>query len=91
MALLDDVKKVLKVTRTEQDTEITDLILACKKDLVISGIDASFDETDPLIKRAITIYCKAHYGYDNQDAEKLERAYLSLKTHLMMSSDYAVD
>ena len=43
---------------------------------------------DPLIKRAITTYCKAYFGYDNPEAERFEKAYNAIKLHLMLSSEY---
>lgn len=45
---------------------------------------------DPLIKRAITLYCKGHFGYDNPDAEKFIASYEKLRDHLSLSSDYQV-
>ena len=44
---------------------------------------------DPLIKRAITIYVKAHFGWNNPDAEKLQQSYDMLKCHLALSQEYA--
>ena len=87
MALIDDIKKVLRVTTTSFDTEITDLINAAKLDLDITGVD-TIVETDALVKRAITLYCKANFGYDNIDADRLAQSYLSLKQHLSVSADY---
>lgn len=89
MALLDDVKVALRISAVNLsfDTEINDLIDAAKKDLLISGIVVT-DETDPLIKRAIVTYCKAHFGYDNPEAERFEKAYNAIKLHLMLSSEY---
>jgi uncharacterized phage protein (predicted DNA packaging) len=89
MALIDDVKKALRVSNTAHDTEVTDLIAAAQKDLSIVGIDP-VDITDPLIKRAIVTYCKAYFGYDNSDADRLVSAYTSLKVHLSLSGDYDV-
>jgi uncharacterized phage protein (predicted DNA packaging) len=89
MALLDDVKKALRVSNVDHNTEIEDLIAAAKHDLKITGLEAEVvDETDPLIKRAIITYCKAYFGYDNPDMERLVRAYESLKSHLTLSNDY---
>ena len=87
MAMLEDVKKTLRITTTAFDTEVFDLIEACKVDLGISGVDTVSD-TDPIIKRAIVTYCKAHFGYDNPDADRLIQSYHMLKSHLSMSSDY---
>jgi len=87
MALIDDIKKELRVSSTAFDTEIADLIAGAKLDLGISGLDTII-ETDALIKRAIALYCKAHFGYDNKDADRLIESYVSLKEHLSISSDY---
>lgn len=89
MAILDDVKVALRIaaTNTAFDGEVNDLISAATDDLALAGI-ISNDNTDPLIKRAIITYCKAHYGYDNPDAERFLQSYLMLKMHLSLSVDY---
>ena len=46
---------------------------------------------DPLIKRAITIYVKAHFGWNNPDAERLQQSYDMLKCHLALSQEYTVE
>jgi hypothetical protein len=86
MALINDVKSVLRQNGTGADTEITDLIESAKADLALSGIVG--EETDPLIKRAISLYCKANYGYDNPEAVRFQQSYDMLKTHLALSADY---
>ena len=89
MALLDDVKQALRISNVGYNIEVTDLIESAKKDLEITGIPTTVIlDTDPLIKRAITIYCKAHFGYNNPDADRLLDAYHSLKSHLCLSGDY---
>lgn len=89
MSLFDDVKSALRVTSTNSglSSEITDLISAAEKDLAVSGIKVT-DYTDPLMKRAIITYCKAYFGYDNPDADRLIKAYEMLKMHLMLSTEY---
>ncbi|MFD1442794.1 head-tail connector protein [Thermoactinomyces vulgaris] len=87
MALIDDVRMELRITSTDFDSEIQGLINSALADLKISGV-ADPLETDPLIKRAITIYCKAHFGYDNPEADRFLRAYDSLKMHLSLSAEY---
>lgn len=81
------VKEALRVTHSALDTEIIDLIEACKLDLKISGIN-NITETDPLITRAIIVYCKAHFGFDNSESERFERSYEMLKNHLALCGDY---
>jgi len=85
--LLDDIKLTLRIKTTALDTEISDLIEACKLDLSISGVKV-INETDQLIKRAITIYCKANFGLDNKDSEKYQKSYDLLKQSLSLCGDY---
>ncbi len=91
MALLDDIKIALRISpsNTAYDTEISDLIEAAKSDLILSGVVANkVVDTDPLIKRAVSIYVKANFGWDNPDAERLQKSYDLLKMHLTLASDY---
>jgi len=91
MAMLDDVKIALRVSHTALDGEITDLIAAARQDLILSGVlpaKANLD-TDALVKRAIITYVKAHFGYDNPDADRLTIAYHNLKAHLTLAGDYS--
>lgn len=85
--MLGDVKLSLRISTDDFDTEIQDLIEAAKIDLNISGVN-KIKDSDFLIKRAIICYCKAHFGYDNPDAERFEESYIMLKQHLSLSSDY---
>ena len=89
MALIDDVKIALRISATNSsfNTEINDLISAAQRDLLVAGIKVT-DTADPLNKRAIVTYCKAHFGYDNPEAERFEKAYNAIKLHLMLSSEY---
>ena len=96
--MLDDIKLSLRISNTAFDTEINDLIDAAKLDLGISGVEKieTKDEedklivSDPLIKRAVTLYVKANFGWDNPDSERLQESYLMLKQHLSLSGDYNV-
>ena len=89
MAFIDDVKKHLRISTDLLDVEVQDLIDAAKADLQLSGIpEQNVDETDPLIKRAIVVYCKANFGYDNPDADRLHASYDMLKKHLTLAGDY---
>lgn len=92
MALLDDIKTVLRIspTNTAFDSEIEDLIDAAQADLGLSGVDPAkvTPDSDALIKRAVTTYVKANFGWDNPDAERLQKAYDMLKAHLTLSIDY---
>lgn len=89
MALIDDVKLALRINASTHNTEINDLISSATADLTLAGINATV--VDSLIKRAITLYVKANFGYDNPDAERLNEAYLLLKTHLALSKEYEIE
>lgn len=94
MSLFDDIKPALRISKSNKafDTEVQDLIDAARQDLKLAGISASMvgaeNGIDPLIKRAITTYTKANFGYDNPDADRLKDSYESLKNHMSLSGDY---
>ena len=88
--MLEDVKNSLRVNGNDLDIEIQDLIEAAEADLILSGVNKDkVVDTDPLIKRAITVYCKANFGYeDPKIAERFQESYISLKHHLTLSQEY---
>lgn len=90
--MLQDIKDALRVNGDDLDTEILDLIDAAEADLILSGVHKDkVKDNDPLIKRAITVYCKAHFGYDDPKlSERFQESYTSLKHHLTLSTEYAV-
>lgn len=91
MALLDDVKISLRITTAAFDGEIQDLIDSARLDLIESGVSATIVNNivvDPWIKRAITVYAKGNFGYDNPDADRFQESYRMLKIHLALSGDY---
>lgn len=87
---LDDVKTLLRITNTAFDIEINDLMEAAKYDLILAGVTSAKanDDTDALIKRAVSVYVKANFGWANPDAEKLHISYEMLRNHLSMSVEY---
>jgi len=93
MAILDDVKVTLRISNTAYDGEITDLISAAQQDLILSGVisEKVNDETDVLIKRAVLCYVKANFGWKNTDADRLQKSYDLLKTHLTLAEDYITE
>ena len=88
--ILNDVKLSLRVSSNAFDTDVLDLIEEARSDLMLSGISSvkAQDDTDPLIKRAIKTYCKANFGFDNPDAERLQQSYEMIKQHLSLAGDY---
>lgn len=92
MPILDDIKGLMRIslTQTAFDSELSDLIAAARSDLMLSGVLAvkAVDDTDSLIKRAVSLYCKANFGWDNPDAGRLMASYDMLKMHLTLSMEY---
>jgi hypothetical protein len=72
-----DITKTVTVTE-DQTPEPTEQVLV------------EVETMDYLIKRAITLYCKANFGYENSEAERFAKSYEMLKIHLSLSSDYQV-
>ena len=86
--MLNKVKLALRRTSTAFDDEIKGLITAAVQDLRNVGI-TKLPETvdfkvdtfgDPLVDRAVLLYCKAEFGYlDVNEAKRFRDAYDYLK------------
>lgn len=79
--MLDKVKLALRLSGTALDGEVSDLINAAIADLRLVGINipaeaGSSSKTlgDPLLDRAVVLYAKAEFGF-NDDAERYRNAY----------------
>lgn len=88
--MLNDVKIALRISHSALDSEITDLIAACRVDLILAGVKPAKanDNNDAAVRMAIKTYCKAHFGYDNPDADRLLEAYNQQKYRLTLAGDY---
>ena len=80
----------VRLSSTVHDGELTDLINAARADLVLGGVleAKANDETDPLIKKAVTTYVKAEFGLDNEDADRLRASYKEQRNGLSLSDSY---
>ena len=91
-ALLEHIKSVNRITTDDVGivSELQELIESAKMDLSMSGIrgEALISPYDPIIVRAISLYTKANFGFDNPDSDKLMNSYRSLEVHLAISSEY---
>lgn len=87
--MLDKVKLALRVTTDAFDEEITDLIEAACGDLGIVGVGASSSTDDPLLIRAITTYCKAHFG-EPDEYDRLKASYDEQKAQLITATGYGL-
>lgn len=87
--LLSEARLALRISAEAYDSEIVGIIDAARDDLKLSGVSAAaLEDPDPLVRRAIVVYCKAHFGLDNADSEKYMESFRSLETHLALSSEY---
>lgn len=87
MTILDNVKAALRLTTAAfDDLELAPMIDACKTDLRLAGV-RSIDDKDPLIVRAVVLYAKAHFGFDEL-ADRYQRTYDLLKASLALSYEY---
>lgn len=98
--MLDKAKMALRVKTNTFDVEIQGLIDACIADLKLAGIrlplpvgddsppDNNPPADDPLIMRAVALYCKAQFGFDAENSERYVKAYDALKLSLALAGDY---
>lgn len=97
MELIDKVKTALRLKSPAFDDEIEGLIAACKADLRLVGVIIPDDAPpaegeeptagDPLIERAVILYCKGNFGYI-EGGERYVKAYDLLKCSLSLAGDY---
>lgn len=90
MTMLEKVKLALRVTTNEFDTELTDLINAAVADLGIVGVTAAATTTDALLIRAITTYCKVHFG-EPDEYDRLKASYDEQKAQLISCTGYGLE
>lgn len=87
--MLDKIKLALRVDSDDLDEEIKDTIDSAKSDLRLSGVlESKIDDTDPLIIRAVKVFCKAEFTSDNNEAKRYKESYEMIKTHLTLSTEY---
>lgn len=86
--LTNKIRDALRISSQAEaiTNEINDCIEACKRDLQQVGV-VNLDESDALIIRAITIYCKAEFGY-SEKAQQFRQSYDSLKLALSLMDEY---
>lgn len=86
--LVEKIRSDLRLNHSEFDDEIQRLIDTSIEDLKTSGIASSYfkeNQYRPMITTAIITYCKANFGYDNQDAVRLQQSYEMQKQKLAIS------
>ena len=85
---LAKVKLSLRIITDLFDGELSDLIDAAMLDLDIAGVDgANVALTDPLVLRAVTTYCRMHFGQP-EDYDRLKASYDEQKAQMSMATNY---
>jgi hypothetical protein len=91
-SLLLKVKNNLRISHTSLDDDLADTVSSCLADLQVCGVQVPTpddpQETDPLILRAIKLYCRAAFTDDTAKAAEYQKRYDSLKSCLMMAEGY---
>ena len=86
--MLEAIRLSLRLKQDVFDDEILGLIAACKIDLKLAGV-VKINDSDPLILRAVTLYCKGHFGFADMGVKYLQ-SYEMLKISLSLAGDYNV-
>ena len=85
MLLIEELKRIVRVRSADAELELQRQVEACKKEMELAGIYG--DEADPLYRQAVRLYCKSHYGYD-EDTERFQAAFGSLRDAMALSGNY---
>lgn len=90
MAILDDVKVVLRISHNKLNSEIESRIAEAQADLVRVGVDSAkvSAATDALVSGAIKTYCRMKFTDDLKEIEGLEKSYMTQVEALRRSSGY---
>lgn len=88
MTTLAKIKLSMRITTDAFDEELEDLIRAAAGDLGIAGIEDPGNRLeDPLVLRAITTYCKMHFG-EPDEYDRLKKSYDEQKAQLSTATGY---
>lgn len=90
--LLDACREALRIPAdcTDFDAEIEDLIDAARAAMRAGGVadDVAADDSNGAVRLAVKVYCKANFGMDNPDAERLAQSFDDLLTMMRGSSEF---
>lgn len=86
MLTLADVRLALRITTSDFDKELSDLMSAAVLDLGVAGVTKDCTN-DPLIRRAVITYCKMHFG-EPDEYDRLKRSYDEQKAQLATCTGY---
>lgn len=84
--LLSGVKTALRVTTTDFDLELSDLIESAQLDLGIAGVEIP-ESVDGIVNTAVITYVKCHFGSPDE-YDRLKASYDEQKAQLSMATGY---
>ena len=88
MTLLEKTKLALRVTVTNYDADLTDLISAAQLDLGIAGVVVP-ETLTAIVERAIITYCKIHFSaLSDGEWSRLKASYDEQKAQLVTATGY---
>lgn len=90
--LLDACREALRIPAecTDFDAEIEDLIEAARASMRAGGVSdaVAADDSNGTVRLATKVYCRANFGMDNPDADRLARSFDDLLTMMRGSSEF---
>lgn len=85
---LAKIKTALRITETDFDDELSDMMEAALADLGIAGVDgANAVITNALTRQAVITYCRMNFG-DPDRYEDLKRSYDEQKAQMSMATGW---
>lgn len=88
MALVDELRAELRVTTDALDGEISMWKDAALADMARVGVSRDLlweDTLDPYVRAAVSLFVKAHFGYDNSEAERFMDSYRQMVRDILNS------
>lgn len=85
--LVEQAKLALRLTGDAFDDEVDMLVGAAVTDMLRVGVSADYvSALGPLVRQAACLYCKASFGFDNDEAARFQASYRQTVTDMLNSS-----
>ena len=86
--MLTAVKAYLRISTADFDTDLSELIATCERDLQVKGVE-TIDETDMFTRQAIKFYCRAYFANgDSKNSEFYVARYEKIADAMVLCNDY---
>ena len=85
-ATVEQLRLAVRVAGSDFDDELTALAMAAVEDMGRAGVPGEFLASgSPLVRHACLCFVKAHFGFDNADADRLADSYRQALCDLLNS------